>query len=39
VNLFGDIEDWPEDFFGDPMQDISARLRAATDHEPERSRE
>jgi predicted ATPase len=35
VNLFGDIEDWPEDFFGDPMADISARLAAAAAREAE----
>ena len=35
VNLFGDIEEWPNDFFGDPMIDISARLNAAADRQAE----
>lgn len=35
VNLFGDIDDWPDDFFGDPMTDISARMNAAADREAE----
>jgi predicted ATPase len=35
VNPFGDIENWPQDFFGDPMADLSARLNAAAgDAEP-----
>ena len=29
LNLFGEIENWPEDFFGDEMADISARTLAA----------
>jgi predicted ATPase len=29
VNLFGDIENWPEDFFGDEMGEVSARMEAA----------
>jgi hypothetical protein len=35
VNLFGDIDDWPDEFFGDPMSDISARMNAAADREAE----
>ena len=29
VNMFGEIENWPENFFGDEMADISARTLAA----------
>lgn len=29
VNLYGDIENWPENFFGDEMAEIAARTRAA----------
>ena len=29
LNLYGEIENWPEDFFGDEMADISARTLAA----------
>ena len=29
VNIFGEIENWPENFFGDEMADISARTLAA----------
>lgn len=29
VNLFGDIENWPENFFGDEMADLAARTVAA----------
>jgi len=29
VNLFGDIENWPKDFFGDEMADMAAITRAA----------
>lgn len=29
VNLFGDIENWPDDFFGDEMGEVSARMSAA----------
>ena len=35
VNIYGEIEDWPDDFFGDPMRDISARLDAAAERESE----
>ena len=30
VDMFGEITNWPEDFFGDEMGDIAARTRAAT---------
>ena len=29
LNEFGEIENWPENFFGDEMEDISARFLAA----------
>ncbi len=29
INLFGDIKNWPDDFFGDEMGEIAARLDAA----------
>lgn len=29
INLFGDIENWPEHFFGDEMADLTARTVAA----------
>lgn len=29
LNMFGEIENWPENFFGDEMDDISARALAA----------
>jgi predicted ATPase len=29
VNLDGEIENWPKDFFGDPMADLAARMNAA----------
>ncbi len=29
VNIFGDIENWPENFFGDEMADLTARTVAA----------
>jgi len=29
VNMFGDIENWPENFFGDEMADLTARTVAA----------
>ena len=30
VNMFGEIRNWPQDFFGDPMSDIYARIEAAS---------
>ena len=29
LNMFGDIENWPENFFGDEMADLTARTVAA----------
>jgi predicted ATPase len=29
VNLLGDIENWPDDFFGDEMGEVTARMNAA----------
>jgi len=29
LNLFGEIENWPENFFGDEMEDLTARTVAA----------
>jgi len=34
VNLFGEIENWPDDFFGDEMGELAARMRAAAEREP-----
>ena len=28
VDLFGNIHNWPEDFFGDPVEDIAAQAEA-----------
>jgi hypothetical protein len=28
VDLFGDIRDWPKDFFGDPIDDIAGQAKA-----------
>jgi predicted ATPase len=33
VTLFGDIENWPQNFFGDPMLDLAARAEAASQRE------
>ncbi len=33
VNLLGEIDGWPENFFGDPMADLFARLQAANKKE------
>jgi predicted ATPase len=30
VNLFGEIENWPDDFFGDEMGELTARMDAAS---------
>jgi len=35
LNQFGDVANWPEDFFGDPMEDLSARMTAASEREKE----
>jgi hypothetical protein len=29
LNMFGEIENWPENFFGDEMADIAGRTLAA----------
>jgi len=29
LNIFGEIENWPEDFFGNEMEDVAARTLAA----------
>ena len=33
IDLFGEIESWPSDFFGDEMVDLTARLEAASKRE------
>ena len=33
VNLYGDIENWPTNFFGDEMADLTARTVAAMKHQ------
>lgn len=33
VNLYGDIENWPENFFGDEMADLTARTVAAMEQQ------
>jgi predicted ATPase len=33
VDLFGEIDSWPDDFFGDEFLDIAARLEAASKRE------
>jgi predicted ATPase len=35
VNLLGEIDGWPENFFGDPMADLYARMEAANKTEAE----
>jgi predicted ATPase len=35
INMYGDISNWPDDFFGDPMTDLSARMDAAAERAPE----
>jgi predicted ATPase len=35
VNLLGEIDGWPENFFGDPMADLYARMEAANKKESE----
>lgn len=37
LNLFGDIENWPENFFGDEMADIAARTLAAMNRKKEQA--
>ena len=38
INLCGDIENWPENFFGDEMADLTARTVAAMSRRQEQSR-
>lgn len=37
MNLFGEIENWPENFFGDEMADIAARTLAAMKRKKEQA--
>lgn len=37
LNLFGDIENWPENFFGDEMADLTARTVAAMKRKQEQA--
>jgi hypothetical protein len=36
VNEYGDISNWPENFFGDEMGDLVARTEAAARRKSER---
>lgn len=36
VNMFGDIQNWPKDFFGDEMGEVAARMDAAAKREAQR---
>ena len=38
VNLFGGVENWPDDFFGDQFGEVAARERAALQRRVEKSR-
>lgn len=38
VNLYGDIENWPENFFGDEMADLTARTIAAMNRQQQEQR-
>ena len=38
LNLFGDIENWPENFFGDEMADLTARTVAAMKRQQEQTK-
>lgn len=38
INLCGDIENWPENFFGDEMADLTARTVAAMSRQQEQSK-
>jgi predicted ATPase len=33
IDMFGEIDNWPQDFFGDEFGDIAARLEAASRRE------
>jgi len=37
LSMFGDIENWPENFFGDEMADIAARTLAAMNRKKEQA--
>lgn len=39
LNMFGEIENWPENFFGDEMADIAGRTLAAMQRKKELARE
>jgi len=39
LNEFGEIENWPENFFGDEMADIACRTMAAMQHKKELAKE
>ncbi len=36
VNIFGEIKNWPADFFGDEMGELAARMEAAANRETEK---
>jgi predicted ATPase len=38
VNLYGEIENWPENFFGDEMADLTARTVAAMNRQQQEQR-
>lgn len=39
LNMFGEIENWPINFFGDEMEDIAARTKAAMQRKREMAKE
>lgn len=39
LNMFGEIENWPENFFGDEMGDIAGRTLAAMQRKKELAKE
>jgi predicted ATPase len=39
LNMFGEIENWPENFFGDEMADIAGRTLAAIEHKKKLAKE
>lgn len=38
VNLYGEIKNWPENFFGDEMTELAARMEAAARREAAETR-
>lgn len=36
VNIFGEIKNWPADFFGDEMGELAARMEAAANRETDK---